>query len=188
MYHIPPIPTWDALHPLVIHFPIVLLLLSPVFIFLGALLKEPIGGSYRIAGLILLLLGTISLFVATSTGEAAADLADRGGGVNAVLSAHENMAGYTRMFFAGLSAILLGMVLLPKLLKHEETRFSTTFMHMAFLILYSVGILFLVNTAHAGGRLVHEYGVHALLPADNSSAADAGSKSPVTSAEMDEQP
>ncbi len=188
MYHIPPIPTWDALHPLVIHFPIVLLLLSPVFILLGAMLKEPIGESYRIAGLILLLLGTISLFVATSTGEAAAELADRSGGVDAVLTAHQNMAADTRMFFAGLSAILLGMTLLPRILKREGTRFSTTFMHMAFLILYSVGILFLVNTAHAGGRLVHEFGVHALLPSENSSAVDEGSKSPVTSADLDKQP
>jgi uncharacterized membrane protein len=188
MYHIPPIPTWDALHPLVIHFPIVLLLLSPVFILLGALLKEPLGESYRITGLIILLLGTISLFVATSTGKAAADLAERGGGVDAVLSAHESMAADTRMFFAGLSAILIGMTLLPRILKREETRFSTTLMHMAFLILYSVGVLFLVNTAHAGGRLVHEYGVRALLPAENSSAADEGSNRPVTSADLGEQP
>jgi hypothetical protein len=30
---------------------------------------------------------------------------------------------------------------------------------IAFLALYSAGLLLLVNTAHQGGRLVHELGV-----------------------------
>ena len=32
MLQLPPMPTWDAMHPLLIHFPIVLLLISPLFI------------------------------------------------------------------------------------------------------------------------------------------------------------
>ena len=168
MFHFPPIPTWDAIHPLVVHFPVALLLLSPLFILIGAVLAPPRGQPYRIAGLLILILGTISLFVAASSGEAAGELAERGGGVDAVLAAHERLASETRILFSVLSGIFLAMTLLPKVARGEETRLSSTFMPMAFLILYSVGILFLANTAHAGGRLVHEFGVHAVLPPENS--------------------
>jgi len=104
------------------------------------------------------------LFIAASTGHAAADLVERGGPVDAVLEAHEELGSEARMVFAGLSVILIGMHFAPKVLRQEENRLFTTFLPMAFLALYSVGVLFLLNTAHAGGRLVHEFGVHAMVP------------------------
>ena len=174
MMHLPPIPAWESLHPLIIHFPIVLLLLSPLFLLIGAALSPAKGLPYRYAGLLILLLGTVSLFVAAATGEAAGELAERGGGVDAVLTAHENLASETRLLFVGLSVILLGMIALPRILHRQETRLSSTFMPLAYLVFYSVGILYLVNTAHAGGRLVHEFGVHAEMPAsDGATSATA---------------
>jgi len=119
-----------------------------------------------IAALITLVLGTISVFVAVSTGHASAELTDRGGAVAAVLKMHEGLAEDTEIVFAGLSAILLGMYAVPRLLRRDENRLFSTFLPCAFLALYTAGFLFLTNTAHAGGRLVHEFGVHALLPAD----------------------
>ena len=170
-------PAWDSLHVLIIHFPIALLLLSPVFIVISAVLNPPKGRPYMIAALITLLLGTASVFVATSTGHASAELAERGGAVDAVLKAHEEMAEETQIVFAGLSAILLGMFTVPRLLRRDENRLFSSFLPSAFLALYTVGVLFLVNTAHAGGRLVHEFGVHAILPADQSSSPPAGASS-----------
>ena len=120
-----------------------------------------------IAALLILLLGTASLFIAGSTGHAASELAERGGAVDAVLEAHEDLASETQIVFAGLSAILLGMYLIPLFLRRQENRLFSTFLPLAFLSLYAVGFLFLVNTAHAGGRLVHEFGIHAVLPAAN---------------------
>ncbi|MFP5226404.1 MAG: hypothetical protein ACLGXA_02160, partial [Acidobacteriota bacterium] len=61
--------------------------------------------------------------------------------------------------------ILLAIFLAPIFLHRTEDRLFATLLPMAFLLLYSAGALFLVNTAHAGGRLVHEFGVHALVPA-----------------------
>ncbi len=164
MLQFPPIPTWDSLHPLIIHFPIALLLLSPLFILISAALPSPKSRPYMIAAIIVLLLGTGSLFAAASTGEAAAELAERGGAMNAVLETHENLASESKIVFSGLSAILLGMFVLPRILRRQETRLSTTLLPLAFLALYAVGAIFLVNTAHAGGRLVHEFGVHAMVP------------------------
>jgi uncharacterized membrane protein len=166
MLELPPIPTWDSLHPLIIHFPIVLLFLSPLFVLISAILRPPKGRSYMIAALIVILLGTGSLFLAAETGEAAAELAERGGPVDTVLSAHEKLASETEVVFSVLAAILVAIVALPRIFRCRETRLSTTFMPLAFLVLYSVGILLLVNTAHAGGRLVHEFGVHAIVPAE----------------------
>jgi uncharacterized membrane protein len=173
MPQLPPIPTWDSLHPLIIHFPIVLLLLSPLFILISAILPPSKSRPYIVVGLIILLIGTASLFLAAASGEAAAKLAERGGGVDSVLALHEDLASVAQIVFSGLSFIFLGMVILPRILERQETRLFTTFLPFSFLVLYAVGVLFLVNAAHAGGRLVHEFGVHAMIPVEthNSSAS-----------------
>ena len=137
MLQIPPFPTWDSLHPMIIHFPIVLLLLSPLFVFVGAVMPPSRGKPYMVSGLFILLLGTATLFIATSTGRAAADLAQRGWTFDAVLEMHEELGSETRILFAGLSAILLGMFFAPKVLRREENRIFSTFLPMAFLALYS---------------------------------------------------
>ena len=43
MIQMPPIPSWDGLHPLIIHFPIALLLVAPLLVLIGALLKPEKG-------------------------------------------------------------------------------------------------------------------------------------------------
>jgi uncharacterized membrane protein len=164
---------------MIIHFPIVLLLLSPLFILISAALSPRNGRQYMIVALIILLLGTGSLFLAAATGEAAAELAERGGPVDAVLASHESLAEETEIVFAVLSVVLLGLVAVPRILRREETRLTTTLMPLSFLVLYCAGIFFVVNTAHAGARLVHEFGVHAIIPAGNgqSGASPAATES-----------
>jgi uncharacterized membrane protein len=168
MPQFPPLPTWDSLHPMIIHFPIVLLLVSPLFLLISAALPSPKGRPYMLAALLLLLLGTGSLFLAAASGKEAATLAERGGPIDAVLESHEELAVQTEIVFSVLSAVMLGIFALPRILRREETRLTTTWVPLSFLVLYCVGILFVINTAHAGGRLVHEFGVHAIIPAENS--------------------
>jgi uncharacterized membrane protein len=167
MPQFPPFPTWDSLHPMIIHFPIVLLLVSPLFLLISTVLPPAKGRPYMLVALLLLLLGTGSLFVAAASGEAAGRLAERGGPVDAVLESHEDLATQSEVIFSVLSVVMLGIVALPRILRREETRLTTTWIPLSFLVLYCVGILFVVNTAHAGGRLVHEFGVHAIIPAEN---------------------
>jgi uncharacterized membrane protein len=168
---IPPIPSWDALHPLIIHFPIVLLLLAPLFIVLAAAMRPRAGSPYLLMAMVLLLTGTASLFVAISTGEEAADLAERSPGINAVLLAHQHLASRTEIIFTILSVLFIAIVTLTHLKNLPETRLITTVVPLAFLCFYAVGVLYLVNTAHAGGRLVHEFGVHAVISADSGERA-----------------
>ncbi|HUY95995.1 MAG TPA: DUF2231 domain-containing protein [Terracidiphilus sp.] len=165
--HIPSMPSWESLHPLVIHFPIVLLLLSPMFVLVSALLSPLRSRPYMIVGLVLLTAGTASLWLAAETGEAAAEIADRTQEINAVILAHEHLASQTRLIFSALTLVLGGIFVLPHFLRRPVTRVHSTILPLVFVAIYSLGAVALVNTAHEGGRLVHQFGVHAMMPAQN---------------------
>jgi uncharacterized membrane protein len=61
---------WNELHPLVVHFPIALLLVAPLFILMGALWPRRTGVYFLGSALILISVGTLAIFVSLSTGEA----------------------------------------------------------------------------------------------------------------------
>jgi len=164
MFQFPPIPSWDGLHPLIVHFPIALLLVAPVFILIGAVKAPARARPYLVAAMVLLLMGTAAVFVAVETGEAAGQLAERSPGMAEVLETHESMAERTRVVFAVLSAVFVVLLAAPRLLRRADTRLTTTVLPLAFLVLYGAGALLLVNTAHNGGRLVHQFGVRSLMP------------------------
>jgi uncharacterized membrane protein len=164
MFHLPPIPTWDGLHPLIIHFPIALLFVAPVFIVIGALIPARKGRSLLYSALLLMALGTISIFFAIGTGEAAGKLADRTPEINTALEHHENLAENTRLTFSILTVVFAGVLIFPAIRHREQGRIASTVLPLAFLVIYGGGMLLLANTADQGGRMVHEMGVHALVP------------------------
>ena len=103
MIQMPPIPSWDGLHPLIIHFPIALLLVAPLLVLVGAPLKPEKGRPVLYVALALMVAGTLSIFLAASTGEAAGKLAERTPQIDAVLERHEELADATRAVFSGLT-------------------------------------------------------------------------------------
>ena len=163
MVDFPPVPSWDGLHPLIIHFPIALLLFVPILVVVGAALTPAKGRPYLIAAMVLLLVGTASIFVAVETGEAAGKLAERTPGMEQVLENHQSLAERTQAVFSVLSMIFVALIAVPWLAKQTDTRLTTTLLPLAFLVLYSTGALLLAHTAHNGGRLVHEFGVRAMV-------------------------
>ncbi len=165
MNYLPPIPTWDGLHPMVTHFPIVLLLVAPLFVILGVLMPKS-GRAMYLAALVLMVLGTISAVVSFETGQAAGKLAERTPQINAALERHEELAETTRLLFSILTVIFAGLLYVPKLLGFEIGRKAQAIAAIVFLFFYASGVLVLVNTAHQGGMLVHQYGVHALVAPD----------------------
>jgi uncharacterized membrane protein len=177
MIQFPPIPSWDGLHPLIIHFPVVLLLIAPVFVLVGSLIRPEKGRVLLIAALLLMIGGTASVFVAVGTGEAAGRLAERSPEINVVLEHHEDLAERTRIAFSVLTVIFAAVLFVPRLFKRESSRIVTTALPLVFLVLYGVGALLLVNTAHNGGRLVHEFGVNAMV-APTSSSLPASAEDP----------
>jgi len=162
MLQIPTIPTWDSIHPLIIHFPIALLLVSPLFMLIGIIRQPEKGRPFLETAVVLLLLGTVTLFFAAESGEAAAELADQTPPVADLLRQHQQLASDTRNLFVTLSVISIGVLMLPRLLSTDRVLF-TRVLPLSFLVFYAVGIIFLVNTADRGGRLVHEFGVHAVI-------------------------
>lgn len=176
MIQFPPIPSWDGLHPLIIHFPIALLLVAPLFVILGAVLEPRRGRPFLIAALVLMVLGTIGTLAAVSTGEAAGELAERAGQVEAVLERHEELAETTRTVFLALTAVFAAVLFVPRLFRRELARGPLTALLAVFLVSYGAGAVLLANTAHNGGRLVHELGVQAMIgsPGQPVAAAQAG--------------
>ena len=165
MFQMPPIPSWDALHPLIIHFPIALLLVAPLFVIAALLVSAQKRQVFMICALALMILGTTSVYLAVETGEAAGKRAERTMQVKAVLERHEDLAEKTRLTFTLLTAILACILVAPRLVKLEPSRTTSVIVSVVFLALYGGAAQLLTNTAHNGGLLVHEFGVTALTKA-----------------------
>lgn len=159
---LPPIPSWDGLHPLIVHFPIALLLIAPILIVLGLIFQKQ-GKAFMVSAFVLMLIGTIATYIAVSTGESAGELAERVPNVEAVLENHEELAETTRNIFTALTAVFGAIVFVPMIFKKDLGRKLMIPIGLAFLVFYGAGSVVLMNAAHEGGRLVHEFGVHAIM-------------------------
>jgi uncharacterized membrane protein len=166
----PPWPGWDGLHPLVVHFPIALLLVAPLFVLLGAAMPRR-GRALSLSALMLLAIGTSFIFIAAETGEAAGQLVDDTPAVHNVLERHEELAELATPVFATIT-IAFALVLAAQwwFVKLQTPRVHVP-VHVAVLLVLVGATLLLANTAHQGGRLVHELGVRAMTA--GSATADA---------------
>ena len=158
----PPRPDWEGLHPLVVHFPIALLLVAPVVLAVGIVMRER-GRPWLIAALLLTALGTIAAWVAVSTGEAAGELAERTPEINAAIERHESLAELVRTLFTIITLLFAALLFGPGLLRRRVAPRMETLALVVLLALFGVGALAVAHTGHEGGRLVHEFGVRSLV-------------------------
>lgn len=162
---LPPWPDWDSLHPFVVHFPVALLLMAPVFVLLGLPARARSAG-FRTAALILLVGATASIFVASSTGKAAGELADHTPAINAIMVRHVALADATRDACVGLTGLYALLLVAPRYVKAMARPAVALLGQIVFLVLLLAACVLVVNTSHLGGRLVHQLGVHAIMPPD----------------------
>jgi len=160
----PPLPEWRAIHPLVVHFPIALLLIAPLFVVIGALRQPGRGYPFMVSALLVMVLGTVSIYVAASSGQAARYEARNTPKIQAVLDEHEELAETTEIAFTVLTLIFASIVFLPRAFKQNPNPAISTVLPLVFLVFYAAGAVSLANSAHQGGRLVHELGVTAHFP------------------------
>ncbi len=176
----PPLPPYNGLHPLVVHFPIALLLVVPLFIAIAAVWKAQ-SRAMLLSAMILCVLGTASAFLATSTGGAAEDLAEKVQGAKATLHEHEERAELARNLFIAVT-VMLALVTVAYFHFYAKVGAALRIgSAIVILAICAAPALVLANAAHLGGELVHVYGVKAPLGADpfagvGPGAAPAGSE------------
>lgn len=161
---------WGALHPILVHFPLVLLFVVPFFILAGLLSKKN-SRLFLITAFIFLLVGTGFIYLSASSGEIASEKIDPTVEIIKTLREHDKLALDSRLLFTIATALFgtyLGILLALK--KKSPQALQTTIL-IGFLIFYSYSLLILLNTAHYGGKLVHHHGITSQELYENSNHA-----------------
>ncbi len=167
----PPTPPWEGMHPLVVHFPIALLLFAAVFVVLAIIVPKR-GWWFSVSALILLIGGTAGAFVAVSTGEAARDVVEEGEDeMFEVMQEHEDVVEQARNVFVALTIVYAGIVFLPVVARSLQSWKFAMPANLVFLAALMGANMLLASGAHLGGRLVHEFGVKSALAPEGEAAA-----------------
>ena len=121
-FELPPQPPWEGLHPLVIHFPIALLFITPVFVLLAAFLGKH-GRWFGLTALMLLVMGTVSGAVAVSSGNAAFHAMEsvEDGGWE-VAEEHQQAAQEVQIMFIGLTFLYAVLFAIPLVIAKWNVR------------------------------------------------------------------
>jgi hypothetical protein len=160
----------------VIHFPIALLFVTPVFVLLAALLGK-YGRWFGLVALMLLVMGTLSGAVAVSSGDAAFDvLEDVEDGGWEVVEEHQQAAKNVQTMFIGLTILYAILFAIPLVISKLNIWKYWFLANLVFLALLMVVNLQLAHAAHLGGRLVHQYGARAVL--GEGETAEVGTSEP----------
>lgn len=134
------------IHPLIVHFPIALLLTSVLADLLALLRPRAV---FKDVALFLLILGVIGAVAAGVSGERAAEAVARLPDLRQAVEQHEDFATGTIWLFIALLLSRLYMVI--------KGRFVSIFRAAYFIVSLVAGGL-LMATAYSGGSLVYERG------------------------------
>ncbi|MFA4985519.1 MAG: hypothetical protein WC712_02950 [Candidatus Brocadiia bacterium] len=159
----PEIPPWEGMHVLIVHIPIGVLAVAPVLVLIAAFRVK----CYRallFSALVLMAIGSIGAFMATDSGGDAAraispEVYDKNPTLGEAIHEHAGLAKDTRNAFTGLTLLLAVLLVIPMIMKGRWTPRMETIALVIFLVACAGAELLLINAGHAGGRLVHEFGV-----------------------------
>lgn len=157
MSPIPPLPNWSGLHPLLTHFPVALIFLSPVSVVLGAVLNGAWARRCLIMSLLLLGAGATMMYVAISTGVDAVSIHQLSTEMRGVLDEHRSMAkGATSALTV--AALLYALTLVVRWwLGVDDNRMVASILPVAFLVFYCIGVFQLFSAVQHGAQLVHTH-------------------------------
>lgn len=162
----PALPPWEGMHPIVVHFPIALLAIAPLFVLLGIVIPKR---GFTASAFVLMVLGTAGAWVATNTGDAAYDVMEDAISMDdwdfyekadKTAQLHQEMSETARNMFTGLTALFaLGLAIWG----WRESWLARIIPQLILMLLWAPALAYLGNAAHLGGELVHYYGVKAVL-------------------------
>lgn len=135
----------NNIHPLLVHFPIALLISFFMVDFIGSIFKK---NNWRLLASGLLYLGTVSALFTVIAGFIAADSVDHSGDVHIIMERHELL---------GLSILALAIILSGwRLLASEPLKGG---INIFYLILSALLSILIIAGADMGGLMVYKYGV-----------------------------
>ncbi len=143
------LPSWAPnFHPLVIHFPVALLLVAALADFVAM----PFGRPKWLAAAVttLFAIGSAGAIVACLTGQQALDTVLMPGMAHPIVQAHRTWAIGTTIYFCVLTLVRLAVTFRAPLSLRSR---------VALLVAAIIGVAGLQQTAERGGRLVYEQGV-----------------------------
>ena len=133
------------LHPMIVHFPIALLIVGFLAEVVGLVLKKEF---FTKAAFYLLILGTLGVVAAFISGDIAGDGVSETGQLKNALETHEHAAQLTLWLMIGAAVVRIALVWLKK--------FDRALKHAAF-VLFLVGVLSVARTGYYGGELVYKH-------------------------------
>ncbi len=162
MLEIPNIPNWSSMHPFLVHFPIAILLVVPIIITIGIILKKNSKYWFYSASA-LMIIGLLSIILAIASGEASADLTIIPKAASDIVEKHKTTSVTVRNVFAGLTLLYVLIQMVPVLVKKTLSVQLNRIVNLCFLVLYLICCIGLFNVASMGARLVHEYGISGFI-------------------------
>ena len=121
MAQLPLIPGWDGIHPLLIHFPLSLFFLAPVFVLFASLTKATTRRTFLISALTVMLFGITSTYAAFEAGQTAAASVTEAGELKTVIERHHELASLARSSLT-VATLLFGLTLLICTCFHLQLR------------------------------------------------------------------
>ena len=154
------------IHPMIVHFPIALLIVGFLADAVGVILKKEF---FSKAGFYLLILGTLGVVAAYISGNIAGDGITEAGSLKQALETHEDAATLTLWLMVGTALIRIALQFTKK--------YVGAFRWVA-LLLFLVGVLSIARTGYYGGELVfkHAAGVQFNLGSFDSQFNDSQQK------------
>lgn len=135
----------NHLHPMIVHFPIALLIVGFIADAAGIIFKKEF---YSKAGFYLLILGTLGVVAAYFSGNFAGEGVTESGALGKALDVHKEAAELSLWLMTGVAVIRIALVLLKK--------YTGVYKWAAF-VLFFAGVLSIARTGYYGGELVYKH-------------------------------
>jgi len=133
------------LHPMIVHFPIALLIVGFLFDIAGSITKRE---SFTQTAFYLIILGALGVIAAFITGDQAGSGITEEGALKQALENHEDAATLTIWIVSIAAAFRIALVLLKKF---------KGVLKMVSLALFLIAVLAIARTGYYGGELVYKH-------------------------------